>query len=281
MISICIPTYNKPKELRRLLDSIAQQTYNNFEIIISDDTPDADSIKQVIVNYPQLSICYYHHDKPLGSPENWNFAIDQAHGEYIKLMHDDDWFVSEDALTRMVEGLKNGEMVFCQSKDIDANGSMVYCKSPAKEYVEKVLEYPTHLLLGNWIGAPSCVLHQKSDLRYDKNLKWFVDIDFYIMQILQSKNHISYVPMNLVYIGVDGKRVTNECITDLQVIGKEYFYCLEKYRKLHIISFKDYCYLIYCFLRDYKLKEYNDFRPYCNSILGITIFNVYKMRKRL
>ena len=182
-ISICIPTYNKPKGLRRLLDSIAQQTYTDFEIIISDDTSDVDNIKQVLSEYSQLPIRYYHHDKPLGSPQNWNFAIDYAQGDYIKLMHDDDWFASDKALERMVNGLQNEKMVFCQSKDIYAESSAVNYNAPTKAYIEKGLEHPTRLMLGNWIGAPSCVLHQKSDLRYDKNLKWFVDIDYYIILI--------------------------------------------------------------------------------------------------
>jgi hypothetical protein len=85
--------------------------------------------------------------------------------------------------------------------------------------------------------------------------------------------------MSLVNIGVDGNRVTNECITNMQVIGEEYFYCLRKYRRLHIISVKEYGYMIYCFIRNYKLKSYKELEPYYDSILGKMIFWVYKIRK--
>lgn len=38
-VSICIPAYGNPEGIRRLLDSIAGQTYTDFEIIITDDSP--------------------------------------------------------------------------------------------------------------------------------------------------------------------------------------------------------------------------------------------------
>ena len=279
MVSICIPTYNKPNGLRRLLNSIEQQTYTDIEIIISDDTPDAKVIQRVITDYPQLRIRYYHHDTPLGSPENWNFAYDKAEGEYVKLMHDDDWFSEEEALEKMVNYSHEGKFVFCQSKDIDAKGNMVYQNIPTIEYVEHELVHPARLLVNNWIGAPSCVLHHQIDLRYDKHLKWFVDVDFYIMQMKQLKNRISYVPKSLVNIGVEGNRVTNECIMNMEVIGSEYFYCMKKYRRLHILSLTEYSYLTYCFIRDYRLKSFEDLKPYCNTLLGKVIFWVYKMRR--
>ena len=265
--------------MRKLLDSIVQQTYVDVEVVISDDTPDPSVVEHVIADYSKLSIRYFHHDSPLGSPENWNFAYDKAQGEYIKLMHDDDWFATEDALEQMLKGIEDRDMLFCQSKDVDADGNVVYSNSPTKETVDSALIHPARLLMNNWIGAPSCMLHRRSNLRYDKNLKWFVDVDFYIMQISHSEGRLAYVMNSMVNIGVDGLRVSNECITNMQVIGKEYFYCLKKYYRLHLLSFKEYCYLIYCFARDYKLKTYAELKPFYDSALGKLIYWIYKKRR--
>ena len=49
-ISICIPTYQRPHLLKTLLDSISIQTYNDFEIIINDNSKD-DSVEQLLKSY--------------------------------------------------------------------------------------------------------------------------------------------------------------------------------------------------------------------------------------
>ena len=62
LISICIPAYNKPRYVARVLDSILKQDYKNVEIIISDDSPGEDT-KQAIERYRnKLVIKYFHPD---------------------------------------------------------------------------------------------------------------------------------------------------------------------------------------------------------------------------
>ena len=95
--SICIPAYERVGYLRRLLDSIAIQTFRDFEVIVSDDSK-SEAVFNLIKEYPELNIRYYKNLPSLGTPANWNSAIRQASGEWIKLIHDDDWFASPDSL---------------------------------------------------------------------------------------------------------------------------------------------------------------------------------------
>jgi glycosyltransferase involved in cell wall biosynthesis len=91
-ISICIPAYKRLPYLKRLLASIAEQSYKHYEIIVSDDSDD-DSVHHFLQSFNQLvSIQYFKNTPSLGTPANWNAAISKAKGEWIKLMHDDDWF---------------------------------------------------------------------------------------------------------------------------------------------------------------------------------------------
>src|ERR1044072_4054338 len=95
-ISICIPAYKNVDFLKRLLDSIAIQTYSNYEIIICDDSPD-ESVAEFIKSRSVLKNIRYHRNvSSLGTPENWNECIRRANGEWIKIMHDDDWFAEPD-----------------------------------------------------------------------------------------------------------------------------------------------------------------------------------------
>ena len=45
-----------------------------------------------------LHLRYFKNEQPLGTPENWNEAIRNANGAWIKIMHNDDWFATDNAL---------------------------------------------------------------------------------------------------------------------------------------------------------------------------------------
>ncbi|MDQ3100985.1 MAG: glycosyltransferase, partial [Bacteroidota bacterium] len=92
-VSICIPTYRQTAHLRKTLASIAEQTFKDVEVIITDDSPD-DAVEQLVAEFaaalPRLQ--YARNSAPLGPPANWDHAISMARGEYIKIMHHDDRF---------------------------------------------------------------------------------------------------------------------------------------------------------------------------------------------
>src|SRR5215470_3166789 len=97
-ISICIPTFQRVNFLKRLLDSISVQSFKDFEVIVTDDSPE-DDVRKLSQEYEnKFSLRYFKNVVPLGTPANWNQAIRHARGEWIKLMHDDDWFSSSESL---------------------------------------------------------------------------------------------------------------------------------------------------------------------------------------
>ncbi|HUZ60328.1 MAG TPA: glycosyltransferase, partial [Hanamia sp.] len=86
LISICIPAYKHVDYLKKLLDSVSIQTFKDFEVVITDDSPD-DGVKQLLETFPTTNnIRYYKNSKALGTPENWNEAIRKSEGTWIKLM---------------------------------------------------------------------------------------------------------------------------------------------------------------------------------------------------
>jgi glycosyltransferase involved in cell wall biosynthesis len=96
MISICIPTYEMGgkglKFLRQGIESIRLQTFDNYEIIISDNSKVDD-----IENYcnevkKDLNIFYIRNLNKIGISSNINFAIEHAKGNIIKILFQDDFF---------------------------------------------------------------------------------------------------------------------------------------------------------------------------------------------
>lgn len=91
-ISVCIPTYQRPKLLKEAIDSVLDQTLQPIEIIIGDDSRDDLTEKLVadIKKNCEIPIFYTRHSPSLGQAGNINFLYENSKGDKIVLLHDDD-----------------------------------------------------------------------------------------------------------------------------------------------------------------------------------------------
>lgn len=89
MISIAMTTYNGEKYLREQIDSILNQSYKDFELIICDDCS-TDSTVQIIKSYTDSRITLFINDTNLGFKKNFEKAIKLCSGDYIALSDQDD-----------------------------------------------------------------------------------------------------------------------------------------------------------------------------------------------
>ena len=211
LISICIPSYKRISYLQRLLNSIAIQTFRDFEVIVSDDSND-NSVKDLLIDFePKFKIRYFKNDPPLGTPANWNFAMAKAEGEWIKLMHDDDWFATKDALQvfyNYTQQNTNADFFYSAFQNIKENP--VQKEIVRMFLIDKLLLKlsPYHLLKKVYIGNPSCTLVRKSlNIWYDVRFKFIVDFEYYIRVIQQTKTSV-YIDKVLLNIGFHEDQVT-------------------------------------------------------------------------
>lgn len=110
-VSICIPSYNRPFELRRLLDSIDSQKHKEeIEIVICEDkSPNRGEIGRQVREFAEKSnydVIYHENEVNLGYDRNLQNLIRRATGEYIIFMGDDDLFI-ENALDTYIDFLKH------------------------------------------------------------------------------------------------------------------------------------------------------------------------------
>jgi glycosyltransferase involved in cell wall biosynthesis len=106
LISICIPAYKRVDYLKRLIKSISIQTYLFFEVVITDDSGQDNSVEEYIKTCSyNFNIVYKKNIVPLGSPLNWVESFKHAKGDWIKIMHDDDCFNSKIALETFVNAI--------------------------------------------------------------------------------------------------------------------------------------------------------------------------------
>ena len=229
-ISICIPAFKRVPYLKRLLASIEAQSYTQYEIIISDDSDD-----DTVYNYVQSlstpnSVQYYRNSPALGTPANWNGAIANAKGNWIKLMHDDDWFSSKGSLQKFADATLVGPKFIysAYSNFIETENSFQPIHHSGSQ-LNEILKQPLLLLSENIIGPPSVTLFHQSILeKYDEHMKWRVDLEYYI-RVLNKEKEIYHIQDTLINVGVSESQVTNSCINVPSVEIPEGHILLEKY----------------------------------------------------
>lgn len=90
--SVVVPTRNRAKLLPFAIRSILNQTFDDFEIIISDNFS-SDETPQIAQSYNDARIRYFRSEKLLSMGDSFEFALSHAKGEYITFSSDDDAFV--------------------------------------------------------------------------------------------------------------------------------------------------------------------------------------------
>ena len=88
-ISVVIPTYNAEKYIETCIDSILQQTFEDFELIIVDDKS-TDRSLEIIRNYRDPRIKIYQQIKNSGESSSWNLGLQISQGKYVYFMDHDD-----------------------------------------------------------------------------------------------------------------------------------------------------------------------------------------------
>jgi glycosyltransferase involved in cell wall biosynthesis len=184
LVSICIPAFRQGLFIQRLLKSIFAQDFEDYEVIITDDSP-ADEVSSVIqdwTNDPRLR--YYKNSKKLGSPSNWNVSLRKGRGKWIKMMHHDDWFSSNTSLSEFVTAAeKTGKATFLisQSNACNSDGTVQHVHAPPYNTHELLLNPEKSLLINNFIGCPSSTLfYNDKRIYFDEKLIWVVDVEAYI-----------------------------------------------------------------------------------------------------
>ena len=231
LISVCVPTYNDVKKLKRCIDSVLAQTITDFEIIISDDSSN-DEIEQLLLTLPykhDARIKYFKNKIALGSPANWNNSIEKATGFFIKILHHDDWLAKNTTLEKFMNAANSyrNEPVFIFSSYEDI-GNNVYPKKKAGLVFKKMKKENSLLLFYNFIGAPSTCLFRKQDfIPFDCQTKWYVDVIFYKTFIEKYSCKIIYLQEVLVRIGLSENQATQ--VISNRVKFAEAIYTFEKY----------------------------------------------------
>lgn len=97
LVSIGIPTYNRPEGLHRTLTCLTEQTYHNIEIIVSDNCSPDTKVQEVAHEFTEKDprVKYFRQEENKGPSPNFKFVLAQASGQYFMWASDDDEWEKE------------------------------------------------------------------------------------------------------------------------------------------------------------------------------------------
>ena len=132
-VSVIIPNYNHARYLPRRIDSVLQQTYGDFEVLLMDDQSPDDSL-DVLRRYAGDSrVRTLFNDVNSGSTfKQWNKGLANTGGEYVWLAESDDW-ADPRLLERLVARLDahpNVGIAYCQSWIVDEHDNLLKRHDP-------------------------------------------------------------------------------------------------------------------------------------------------------
>lgn len=124
LVSVLIPSYNHGKYIHETIQSVLDQTYQNFEIIITDDGS-SDNTVEVIRTFQDPRVKLHVFSKNKGASIAYKNCLEMARGIYIACLSSDDIWLPE-KLEKQVAFLENNpqyELVFTTAKIIDEDGA--------------------------------------------------------------------------------------------------------------------------------------------------------------
>lgn len=213
LISIVIPIYNAEKYLEECLNSIKNQTYKNFEVIMVNDGS-KDESETICKRFLEYDARFRYFTKENGGVSSArNLGLDNVKGDFITFIDSDDW-IAENHLELLINSIKktNSDIVVSCYKEFDNNidtyYTIVYTKQEKNLLnFEKMNRddfltiFPKLMSLNVCFNNAVAKLFRKelvNNLRFDTSIKYGEDLDFYFSLYLNVES-ISYVD-ELTYV---------------------------------------------------------------------------------
>jgi len=166
LVSIIIPTFNYGKYISQAIDSVLNQSYRDFEIIVIDDGS-TDNTGQIIEsNYSNVVRYFYQDNQGPGAARNK--GLEQVQGQFIIFLDADDYFLPENLQTKVNYMLEHPHVdwVFSDVLFVDGKGKFLQRGSDYFHKIYHETKFPSHDIFskllehGNFISTASLIIRK-------------------------------------------------------------------------------------------------------------------------
>lgn len=290
-VSIIMPTYNDSITIGKAIESIKEQTYKNWELIIVDDGS-TDKTKSIISEYEknaQIKYIYQENQDQLNAILNGTQYIT---GEYVYIAHSDDLLFDKNVLQKCVKYMEENYSVDAIISDlsiIDKNGNSVGVQK-VKKFSKKEYIIPlTALWLGRNLYVDVAFYRKEVFLNKVKNtyLMWNTPFWMHLDEKVKLLN-VKKVSFKIMKYRISESNYINDSIGQLNVINGEIRTAtniLSQYNipfyKLQYFIFRVSNKLMLNYIPVYTKKPQNNVYKIINFILNKRFGNKYKMNEYL
>ena len=255
LVSVIITTYNRVNKVGRCIDSILNQNYDNFEIIVVDDCS-TDNTKSFFENNYTDKIKYTRHDYNKGVQFASNTGFNLAKGKYLAFVGDDDVWCDREKLNEQVKIFENDESKKYGIVTTDIN--IITKEKSYRKNIKKPKNIVKHILKENGIIYGSAALI-RSDIfkqvgKFEESLPRGTDSDVFRRIIL-----LGYDVYFINKVMIDYHFDSSDQMTSFNEKG------INRAIKSHL----------------YKIKTYNEilkFYPGVRSYIFLLIGRMYLLR---
>ena len=261
--SIIIPVYNVEEYIKRCLDSVNNQTFKDYEVIVVNDGTEDNSMK-IVKDYDVVTI----NQKNQGLSMARNNGVKKTKGEYILFLDSDD-YLEEETLENINEALSsNPDLVRFQIKEVEDSNVKEYPEEPftnlnGEEAFKRISNY--HFVENAWCYAIKKEYYLENNFEFKKGT---IHEDFGLMPLIIIKakkvTSIPYIGYNYVQRpnSIMGNKDYDKTIKKVEDMYNHYKYLLEEIDKTNLDKtyFKSFIansiLLKICDLNKKEYKEY-------------------------
>lgn len=249
-ISVIVTTYNRSKLLKETINSILNQTYIDFELIVVDNNSNYDFFK-LIDSFNDNRIKAYQNENNGVIAVNRNFGIRKAKGNYIAFCDDDDiWIQSKLEIQYRQINISHADIISSNISIFKDNFKDILIETTAKK--------PRNLYDLLWLNQiyTSTVLVKNSDLLFfceDPNIITVEDYGLWINLMINGYK-FNFINQSLIYYrkGSDGAYINNYRKRNLKLI---YLYKSILKNEMNILQYFFTVFLILNNVVKYSVKE--------------------------
>lgn len=186
-VSVLIPAYNYGLYLPEAIESVLNQTYTNFELIVVDNCS-SDNTQEIVARYAENDsrVTFRQNSENIGMYRNYNQALLHANGEYIKFLNADDKFAPTllEEFVKILDEHPSVSIVTSHRQYFQNGDNIIKTDFSGLQNGKDMILLALSKI--NFIGEPTTVMFRRNNLNlglFDTSLIFFADLDMWLRHL--------------------------------------------------------------------------------------------------
>ncbi len=265
LVSIIIPTYNRAEDLKRALQSVFDQTFTDWEVVVVDNhsIDNTDSLIESF-NDPKIRLFKIHNEGVIAASRN--LGLKHALGEYIAFLDSDDWWHPQKLEVSLKYLERGADVVYHDLFRVKkSNQKIFWKKAPARNpkspiFVDLIVN--SNALPNSSVVVRKQILNEIKGFAEDRDLIAAEDYDAWL-RVAKISEKFEKIPQTLGYYWCGGGNISNpsQVLKNIDALCERYADSFVEFDALHSNSW------LYAQGRSYYLLgSYKKAKKYLNSV---------------